>query len=55
MFCRVRGTTKEEFVATVIHVEMQCHHLYTACHVARATNATTTYRTKHDTINSDMV
>jgi hypothetical protein len=40
---KVQETTKEEFVATVVQVEMQHRHLYTACHAARATNSTTAY------------
>jgi hypothetical protein len=52
---KVQGTTKEEFVANVIQVEMQRCHLYTAYHVPRATNVTITYRAKHEIVNNDMV
>jgi hypothetical protein len=52
---KVQGTTKEEFVANAIHVEIQHHHLYTTHHVARATNATNTYQTKHDIVIYDMI
>jgi hypothetical protein len=52
---RVEETIKEEFVGNVIQVEMQNHHFYTAHHVARATNATTAYYTKHKIVNADMV
>ncbi len=52
---KVQGTTKEEFVTNVVQVEMQCHHLYISCHVAKATNATTAYRIKHEIVNNDMV
>jgi hypothetical protein len=46
---RVKETTKEEFVANVVQVEMQRHHFYTARHAATA------YRTKHRIIDIDMV
>jgi hypothetical protein len=52
---------KEEFVANVVHVEMQhchmsiVHHTTKATNVARVVNATTTYQIKHDIVNSDMV
>ncbi len=52
---RVEGTTKEEFVANAIQVEMQHRHFYTACHAARAANAVVAYRTKHEIIDTDMV
>ncbi len=58
---KVRGTMKEEFVANVVHVEMQhchmsiVHHTTKATNVARVVNATTTYQIKHDIVNSDMV
>jgi hypothetical protein len=34
---------------------MQRRHLYTTLHVTKATNATTTYQTKHGIIDNDMV
>jgi hypothetical protein len=40
---KVKETTKEEFVANAVQVEMQHHHFYIIHHAARATNATTTY------------
>jgi len=46
---KVQGTTKEEFDANAIQVEMQCCHLYTIHHAA------TTYRAKHGVVNNDMV
>jgi len=52
---KVEETIKEEFVANVIQVEMQCHHFYTTRHVARAANATIAYQTKHGIIDTDMV
>jgi len=52
---RVEETIKEEFVANAIQVEMQHHHFYTARHAARTVNATATYRTKHEIIDTDMV
>jgi len=52
---RVEGTTKEEFVANAIQVEMQHRHFYTARHAARAANAVVAYRTKHEIIDTDMV
>jgi len=52
---KVEETTKEEFVAKVVQVEMQRHHFYTTRHVARVANAAATYRTKHGIINTDMV
>jgi hypothetical protein len=51
---RVQGQTQEEFVATVVQVEMQRRHLYTACHVAKAANATAAYRAKHGIVDTDM-
>ncbi len=52
---KVEEITKEEFVANVVQVEMQHHHFYTACHVARATNAATTYRIKHEIVDTNVV
>jgi len=52
---RFKETTKEEFVANAIHVEMQCHHFYTTHHVTRVANAITTYQMKHEIVNLDMV
>jgi hypothetical protein len=52
---KVQGTTKEEFVANAIHVEMQHYHLYIAHHVAKAMNATIFFQTKHKIVNNDMV
>jgi hypothetical protein len=40
---RVEETTKEEFVANAVQVEMQHRHFYTLRHAIKATNATTTY------------
>jgi hypothetical protein len=40
---RVKETTKEEFVANVIQIEMQCSHFDTAPHATRVINATTAY------------
>jgi len=37
---RDEETTKEKFVANVVQVEMQHHHLYINCHATRAANAT---------------
>ncbi len=33
----VQGTTKEEFVAITIYVEIHCHHLYFVHHVTKVT------------------
>jgi hypothetical protein len=52
---KVQGKTKEEFVTNVIHVEIQCCHLYIACHVVRATNAAIVYWIKLNIIDYDMV
>jgi hypothetical protein len=52
---KVQGTTKEEFVATISHVEMQHCHLYSARHATRAAKVATTYQTKHDIVDNDMV
>jgi hypothetical protein len=52
---KVQKITKEEFVTNVIQIEMQCHYLYTICHVIRATNVGTIYWIKHETVNNDMV
>jgi hypothetical protein len=52
---RVHGTTKEEFVANVIQVEMQHYHLYIARHAIRVTNVTIAYRVKHKIVDNDMV
>ncbi len=49
---RVQSTTKEEFVANVVQVEMQHCYLYTTRHAAKAANAVAAYRTK---LNNDMV
>jgi len=52
---RVEETTKEEFVANAIQVEMQCHHFYIFHHVVKATNAMVAFRVKHEIVNTDMV
>jgi hypothetical protein len=51
---KVHDQTKEEFVANAIQVEMQCRHFYTAHHVAKAANATATYRAEHEIVDTDM-
>jgi hypothetical protein len=48
------GIIKEEFVTNVFQIEMQRHHLYTICHVTRATNVVATYQTKHEIVNNDI-
>ncbi len=40
---RVEETTKEEFVANAVQVNMQHHHLYIVRHIVRAANAATVY------------
>ncbi len=40
---KVQGTTKEEFIVIVVHVEMQRHHLYIACHVAMVAKVVIVY------------
>ncbi len=52
---RFKETIKEEFVANVVHVEMQRRHFYTARHVARVANAITAYQMKHKIVDFDMV
>ncbi len=52
---KVEETTKEEFVANAVQVEMQRHHFYTTCHVTKVASVTTVYLTKHEIINIDMV
>jgi hypothetical protein len=39
----IQGTTKEEFVANAIQVEMQCCDLYTICYTTRAINIVASY------------
>jgi len=34
---------------------MQCCHLYTIHNVTKATNATISYRAKHEIVDNDMV
>jgi len=51
---RVQGQTQEKFVATGVQVEMQCHHLYTAHHAAKAANAAVAYQVKHGIVDTDM-
>ncbi len=46
---KVQGTTKEEFGANVIWVEMEYRHLYITHHAIAA------YQTKHRIVNNDMV
>ncbi len=52
---RVQGIIKEEFVANVVQVEMQCYHLYIVSHVTSGTNAAAFYETKHKIVNNDMI
>jgi ribosomal protein L32 len=51
---RVHDQTKAQFVANAVQVEMQCHHFYIAHHATKATNATATYRAKHEIVDIDM-
>jgi hypothetical protein len=51
---KVQGTIKEEFGANVVQAEMQHYHIYIVRHVVKATNAATSYRTKHDIVNNYM-
>jgi len=39
----VQEIIKENFVANVVHVEMERHHLYIACHVIRVANVVVAY------------
>ncbi len=41
-------------MAAAVQVEMQCRHLYTARHGAKAANATAAYRAKHGIVDTDM-
>jgi hypothetical protein len=43
VFVEFRAQQNEEFVANAVQVEMQHHHLYITCHVARATNVVVVY------------
>jgi len=54
VFIGFRAKHKEEFVATIIQVEMQRRHFYTVCHAAKVANATATYRAKHRIVDIDM-
>jgi hypothetical protein len=51
---RVQGQTQEEFVTTVVQVEMQRRHFYIARHAAKAANATAAYRVKHGIVDTNM-
>jgi len=46
---RVEETTKEEFVTNAVQVEMQHRQFYISRHAA------TTYRIKHEIVDTDMV
>ncbi len=52
---RVEETTKEEFVANAVQVEMQCRHFYTLRDEVKATNAVAAYQIKHRIVDNDMV
>jgi len=52
---RVQGTIKEKNVGNVVQVEMQCCHMYIAHHATRATNVATSYPSKHEIVDNDMV
>jgi hypothetical protein len=52
---KVEETTKEEFVANVVQIEMQHRHFYTSRHATRATNAVAAYRIKCEIIDINMV
>jgi len=41
-------------VVTVVQVEIQRRHFYTARHVTKAANAAIAYRTKHRIVDTDM-
>jgi len=51
---RVEETTKEDFVAKAVQVEMQRRHFYTTRHATRAVNATAAYQAKHGIVDTDM-
>jgi len=40
---KVEDTTKEEFVANAVQVDMQHRHFYTTCHVTKVASATAVY------------
>jgi hypothetical protein len=52
---KVQEIIKENFVTNVVHVEMERHHLYIACHVIRVANVVATYWAKHEIVHNDMV
>jgi hypothetical protein len=52
---KVQGTIHEKFVTNVIQAKMQHYDFYIVRHAIRATNATTSYRTKHKIVGNDMV
>jgi len=52
---RVEETTKEEFVANLVQVEMQRRHFYTLHHAIKATNAVAAYRAKLGIVDIEMV
>jgi hypothetical protein len=52
---KVEKITKEKFVINVVQVEIQHRHFCTIHHVAKAINATTTYRTKDGIGDINMV
>jgi hypothetical protein len=36
LWCRLRGTSKEDFAAAVVHLQMEHHHVYTHQLIANA-------------------
>jgi len=45
---KVHGTTKEEFVITIVHVNMQHRQLYIVHHTTRDIKVIITYQVKHN-------
>ncbi len=49
--CRLRGTSKEDFVAVVVHLQMEHHHVYTHQLIANVERVATAYRQTHGIIH----
>jgi hypothetical protein len=50
LWCRLRGTSKEDFATAVVRLQMEHHHVYTHQLIANAERVPTAYRQTHGII-----
>jgi hypothetical protein len=51
LWFRLQGTSKEDFVAAIVHLQMEHHHVHTHQLIANAERVGTTYCQTHGIIH----